>query len=98
MYGFVWNQVTGGQDIPKEQRGELNQRKLAIILYLYKKEGTLDKKDMDVIKQIEKKLGIVAGKIMAKGTSQLNLCLKLLKYNQLSSMVWKELAGGKKVN
>ena len=53
---------------------------------------------MDVIKQIEKKLGIVAGKIMAKGASQLNLCIKLMKYNQLSSMVWKELAGGKKVN
>ena len=22
MYGFVWNQVTGGQDIPQEQRGD----------------------------------------------------------------------------
>ena len=41
MYGFIWNQVTGGQDIPKEQRGELNQRKLALVSYLYKKEGTL---------------------------------------------------------
>ena len=53
---------------------------------------------MDVIKKIEKKLGIVAGKIMAKGASQLNMCIKLMKYNQLSSMVWKEISAGKKVN
>jgi hypothetical protein len=97
LYSFVWNELTAGKILSKKDTSRYNARKLMIILHLYKKGGQLPKQDKFVAKRVEKKLGIVAGQLMKKGSSRVDLCLKLLKYNQVSSLVWKELANGKKV-
>jgi hypothetical protein len=91
LYSLVWNQITGGIDIPKDQLQVLNNRKLTIINNLYK-GGKLSEQDQSVVERLELKLNIDAGDLDPVATG-----IKLAKYNQVSSLVWKELAAGVKV-
>jgi len=92
LYSLVWSELTGGIEIPKDQLEALNQRKLTIIKYLYNAKGKLSEQDQSVVERLELKLNIYAGDLDPVLT-----CIKLAKYNQVSSLVWKQLAAGTKV-
>ena len=70
----------------------MNQRKLKIIKHLHFGKESLDQQDLQDIKR---QLGVQAGNLKPRYETLLKFSLKLIKFKQLSALVWKSLTGGK---